>query len=131
MSNFLEMRHAYRRGMRSLESSLQQINDNPFYIKEKADEESLDTYFRNQETRKLINHIRVGYEEMGLRLGEKAKPEWLGAMTTEERKVFLLRYERKMGFVAIGKILGMETKEAHQLFKSALNKVTRTLKKEG
>jgi DNA-directed RNA polymerase specialized sigma subunit len=128
MDNFLELRKSYRVSMKTLESCLHvDENDYDDYIPEKADWNAIKRELHNEEVRSLLNNTRTGYEYLGIRLGGTVKTEWLNSLSPLEKRIFLLRYKRKKGFLSIGEMMGISPREAQKIFRSALNKVMKNI----
>ncbi|GGK33013.1 hypothetical protein GCM10010965_27380 [Caldalkalibacillus thermarum] len=128
MDNFLELRKSYRVSMKTLESCLHvDEHDYDDYIPEKADWNEIKRELHNEDVRSLLNNAKTGYEQLGVRLGGAIKNEWLNELNPLEKKIFLLRYKHKKGFLSIGEKTGMSPKEAQKIFRSALNKVMKKI----
>lgn len=128
MDDFLELRRSYQISMKTLESCLH-VGDYDFddHIPERVDWNAIKRELHNEEVRAMLNNMRIGYECLGLRLGGSVKAEWLENLSPIEKTIFLLRYRRKKGFLAISEITGISPIEAQRIFRSALNKVMKNI----
>ncbi len=108
-----------RRDMRELQSVLEEQVD----LSGRINQEDMVTYLHNRRIRTFLSHLRESYSNLGIRLGEQPKNEWLYGLTDIEKTIFTERFLNKKGYIDIAEQQKMNIEDVRISFKKAIQKI--------